>query len=188
MSQSQLLKTLVKSLEDNHIPYVLTGSIVSSLLGEPRLTHDIDVMIHIHQRQIDKILKAFPSFEYYIDKESISEAIAHKSMFNVISSQSGDKIDFYILPDNDFETSRFARKQRVTILDFEAFIPTPEDVILAKLHWSKLSGGSEKQFNDALRVYEVQFEILDQQYLHEWAQYLDVRESLEKLKSKAKTI
>jgi len=29
-----------------------------------------------------------------------------------------------------------------------------------KLKWAELSGGSEKQYTDALRVYEVQFEKL----------------------------
>jgi hypothetical protein len=33
-------------------------------------------------------------------------------------------------------------------------VSTPEDTILAKLRWANLSGGSEKQFTDALRVYE----------------------------------
>lgn len=33
-------------------------------------------------------------------------------------------------------------------------LSTLEDTILAKLRWANLSGGSEKQFTDALRVYE----------------------------------
>ncbi len=39
--------------------------------------------------------------------------------------------------------------------------------ILAKLRWAKLSGGSEKQFTDALRVFEVQAGELDLDYLED---------------------
>lgn len=41
MSQQELLKIVVKALENANIQYMITGSIVSSLQGEPRLTHDI---------------------------------------------------------------------------------------------------------------------------------------------------
>jgi len=40
MPQPELLKRVLSALEENHIDYI-TGSIVSSLQGEPRATHDI---------------------------------------------------------------------------------------------------------------------------------------------------
>jgi hypothetical protein len=48
------------------------------------------------------------------------------------------------------------------------FVSSPEDTILMKLHWAKLSGGSEKHLYDALRVYEVQLGTLDMDYLANW--------------------
>ena len=41
MSQQELLKKVVLTLDQNDIDYMLTGSLVSSMQGEPRLTHDI---------------------------------------------------------------------------------------------------------------------------------------------------
>ena len=67
-------------------------------------------------------------------------------------------------------------------------VSSPEDTILAKLRWAKLSGGSEKQFTDALRVYEVQFRSLDMEYLHSWAKKLDVESMLQKLQEEAEVI
>ena len=46
---------------------------------------------------------------------------------------------------------------------------------LLKLKWSEMSGGSQKQFTDALRVYEVQFGGLDIKYLDEWATRLGIQ-------------
>jgi hypothetical protein len=53
-------------------------------------------------------------------------------------------------------------------------VSSPEDTILMKLNWSRQSGGSEKQFGDALRVYEVQAGGLDHAYLETWAERLGV--------------
>lgn len=45
MSQQELLKKVIKVLEDARIQYMITGSVVSSLQGEPRSTHDIDMVV-----------------------------------------------------------------------------------------------------------------------------------------------
>ena len=47
MSQSELLKKVTIALEATGTPYMLTGSYASSLQGEPRLTHDIDLVVAI---------------------------------------------------------------------------------------------------------------------------------------------
>ena len=53
-------------------------------------------------------------------------------------------------------------------------VSSPEDTILAKLRWCKLSGGNEKQFVDALRVYEVQGDKLNTVYLETWITRLEL--------------
>ncbi len=64
-------------------------------------------------------------------------------------------------------------------------VSKPEDTILAKLRWAKMSGGSEKQFTDALRVYEVQYEQLDLLYLKNWVKRLGVDELWQRLQQNA---
>jgi hypothetical protein len=44
MSQQELLAKVVGALDQLEIQYMITGSIVSSLQGEPRSTHDIDIV------------------------------------------------------------------------------------------------------------------------------------------------
>ena len=74
------------------------------------------------------------------------------------------------------------------MLGFSMKISTPEDTILMKLRWAKLSGGSEKQFTDALRVYEVQYGNLDLNYMEVWSEILQIKELWEKLKQEAQPI
>ncbi len=67
-------------------------------------------------------------------------------------------------------------------------VSRPDDTILSKLQWSELSGGSEKQFKDAQRVYEVQYPTLDLEYMEEWATRLNLTPIWARLKSEAKIV
>ena len=90
-----------------------------------------------------------------------------------------------MLTDDPFDQSRFLRKYTEEIFGIQMYISAPEDTILAKLRWAKLSGGSEKQFTDALRIYEVQYDRLNQDYLDTWSETLGIKDLLERLKTEA---
>jgi hypothetical protein len=188
MLQPKLLKKVLFLLGESHIDYMVTGSIVSSMQGEPRTTHDIDVLVNITYPAIPPLVSTFPPPDYYISESAIEDAIRRKSMFNLIDTTDGDKIDFWILTDDPFDQSRFARKYEEKLLGLSMKISTPEDTILMKLRWTNLSGGSEKHFNDAVRVYEVQFGKLDFNYIEPWVQKLQVKELWDKLKQEAQPI
>ncbi|MBM4065661.1 MAG: hypothetical protein FJ266_08475 [Planctomycetes bacterium] len=188
MSQQELLKIVLQALDESGIQYMVTGSIASSLQGEPRSTHDIDLVVAIERADAERLVKAFPSPDFYLDEESIIDAINRQSMFNLIDVNSGDKVDFWILTNEPFDLSRFARKYDEVVWGMRISISSPEDTILAKLRWAKLSGGSEKQFTDAVRVYEVQWKKLDMNYLHSWAKKLGVEVLLQRLQKEAEVI
>ena len=188
MLQPKLLNRLLSVLNDNRIDYMVTGSIVSSLQGEPRATHDVDIVIHLAPTAVPALLKAFSPPLYYLSENSIKEAIINKSMFNLIDTKEGDKVDFWILTDEEFDQSRFERKIEEEIFGYKMKISQPEDTILAKLKWATMSGGSEKQFTDALRVYEVQYGKLDLNYLKNWVAKLNVDDLWHQLESEAKPI
>ncbi len=44
-----------------------------------------------------------------------------------------------------------------------------------------MSGGSKKQFIDALRIYEIQKDILDISYIEKWVVSLDVKDLWEEI-------
>ncbi len=188
MLQPKLLVKVLTLLNENQIDYMITGSLVSSIQGEPRATHDVDILVNITEAAIPALIKAFMPPDYYISQFAIEEAIQHKSMFNLLDTTEGDKVDFWILTNEPFDQSRFTRKYEENILGISMKISTPEDTILMKLRWAKLSGGSEKQFTDALRVYEVQYANLELNYMEAWAQTLQILEFWERLKQEAQPI
>ncbi len=188
MSQQELLKKVVETLARNGIDHMITGSVASSLQGEPRSTHGIDVVVALQETDIENLVEAFPPPAYYLDAESIREAIFHRSMFNLIDLVEGDKVDFWILTDRAFDQSRFRRKYAEKVVGLSLKVSSPEDTILAKLQWAVKSGGSEKQFTDALRIFEVQHGSLDLEYLNKWVVALGVEQIWNRLRDTAEIV
>jgi hypothetical protein len=172
-------------LDAHGIEYMITGSVASSLQGEPRATHDIDVVVAVQARDAPALLESFSRPRFYLVEQAILEAIETGGMFNAINLEDGDKVDFWMLTDDPFDTSRFSRRVSVEVFGVPLKVSTPEDTILAKLRRSKMSGGSEKPFVDALRVLEVQSEVLDRMYLQDWAERLGVLELWTRLQAEA---
>ena len=174
MLQQELLVRVVEFFNAHEIPYMLTGSYASGLQGEPRSTHDVDFVVEINEDQCVLLMEEFPSPEYYISKDAARNAIQQQSMFNLLAIDEGDKVDFWILKDTDYDQKRFRRRIQQQVFGVHLFLSTPEDTILQKLCWCRHLGGSEKQSTDSLRVYEVNQPEIDHKYMNYWAEKLEV--------------
>ncbi|MHC4752245.1 MAG: hypothetical protein ACYTFW_20525 [Planctomycetota bacterium] len=183
-SQDDFLKQLLKVLGDCSVPYMISGSFGSSFHGQPRATKDIDIVIAPTEKQLLDFVESLGK-DYYFSLAAVQEALAHNSMFNIIDSESGWKADFILRKDRPFSKVEFQRRQKAKIMDLDVWIVSPEDVILSKLEWAKNSE-SGQQFRDALGVAVVQWDHLDEVYLHKWAKELQVESSLEQLLKQVK--
>jgi hypothetical protein len=188
MSQQALLRRIVEALGAADVPYMLTGSLASSLQGEPRATHDIDLVIEIDDSQVPRLLRTLGAPDLYVEESAVVEAVRRRTVFNLIEPSTGDKVDFWPLTDDPFDGARFSRRRSVDALGLRLAVSAPEDTILMKLRWARDSGGSEKQLTDALRVYELQAATLDVGYLEEWADRLGVDDLLAQLVEQAEPL
>jgi predicted nucleotidyltransferase len=166
----------VDILEEQGITYLLVGSLASGAYGEPRLTHDIDVVVELRPDQAAKLCKAFPSPEYYVSEKAAQEAVAAGGQFNVIHPASGNKIDFMIARRDAWGRSQISRRRREQILPGRpGYTAAPEDVILGKL-WYYHEGGSEKHLRDIAGMLQVSGDEIDKEYINHWAQQLGLTE------------
>ena len=184
MSEQSLLKLVVEALEDAGVGYLLSGSLASSLQGEPRATHDVDLVVDIRPADVGRLVGALSGPGVYLDEHAVAEAVRHRSMFNLLDSSTGDKVDFWLLKDEAFDRERFARRLEVEAMGLSLKVSTPEDTILMKLRWAMQSGGSEKQVGDAVGVFAFQGDLLDQAYLDRWAEALGVTALLADVRSR----
>lgn len=124
--------------------------------------------------QVDAFCAAFPSDEFYLNRNTVVEAVKRGSQFNLIHPTSGLKIDFMILTESDLNRSRVSRRRDVAILpDCSASFASPEDVILMKMIYYR-EGESEKHLRDIGGVLRVQGTKIDREYIGDWADRLGV--------------
>lgn len=181
MTQDELLRFVVETLERLKLPYLVTGSIATILYGEPRFTNDIDVVVQLPAERIDALVAAFPPHVFYLDAERVRDAVARCSQFNVLHPASGLKVDVMIPAMDDFDRSRFARVRRVRPAEaLEADFAAPEDVIVKKLEYYA-SGGSDKHLRDVAGVLRISASEIDLGYVAAWAERLGVSEVWERI-------
>lgn len=178
----EFLRILVSSLESAGIPYMVTGSVVSAIHGEPRATRDIDVVIDPEPGELEVFLEAFPLDRFYVN--DAQSALARRDMFNVLDLSSGWKADLVIRKDRPFSREELARRQRFVIAGVEAWVATVEDAILSKLEWVSLSG-SGRQRRDVVQMLIANVDVLDREYVDHWAGELGLTTLLSELWSEA---
>ena len=174
MGLFELLQKVVDVFERLGISYLITGSVAAMAFGEPRLTNDIDIVAAIDEKHVRDLVMSFPSDEFYISEETVREAIHRQEQFNIIHPESGIKVDVIIKQDTPFDNSRFGRAHRIYPAEsYQANFAAPEDVIIKKMEYYK-AGGSEKHLRDIAGILKISGEIVDWDYITEWAKRLDL--------------
>jgi hypothetical protein len=164
------------------IPYTVGGSLASSLSGEPRASLDADVVVQIRPDQIDGLVNRLGD-EFYADRDAIRRAIDIGGSTNLVHRPSGIKVDLF--PAASFlDHQQLLRRQRITVAsepDRSLYVHSPEDILLQKLHWFRLGGGtSERQWRDAVSIVLVQGRRLDRQYLSSMAETIGLEDLLQR--------
>ena len=176
LDQSAVLKDVTAILVRNKIPFMITGSMAMNYYAQPRMTRDIDIIIAITKNDIKNIVSLFQG-GYYISEDAVSESIENMSLFNIIHNESVVKVDFIILKTDVFHQNEFSRRKRVKINDFETYLVSKEDLILAKLLRAKKSD-SEMQLNDVRNLMKSGY---DEKYVTNWLRKLNIEDMYRKL-------
>ncbi len=166
-----LLKRVTESLEKKNIPYMLSGSIALNAYSVPRMTLDIDIVIELHEKQLDTFFEIFTD-DFYIDHNTVKEELRQHGMFNVIDFKSGFKVDFIIKKESDFRLNEFSRRRREPIADFEVWMVSPEDLIISKIDWIQ-ELKSDKQIADIENLLAIPG--LDMSYIRFWCRRLNLK-------------
>jgi hypothetical protein len=170
-------------LEKLGIPYLIGGSLASTLYGIVRTTQDSDIIAVMRHEHLQPFISDLQD-EFYLDREMIAEAILRNSSFNIINRETMFKVDIFIPLPRPFLQSQLDRAQRQVFAfetEISAIFASPEDTILSKLEWYRLGGEvSDHQWRDILGVLKVRAGELDLDYLRKWAEELKIGDLLER--------
>ena len=174
---------VVAILEDLGIPYVLGGSLASSLMGEPRATADVDLAIRIAEEHVAPLIRALEP-EFYVSEDEALDAVQRHASFNLVHLETVLKVDLFVLGDDLLDRRQLEGRTRVLVSEDpprELWVGSAEDQILRKLSWY-LAGGqvSDRQWRDVIGILAVQGGRLDVETLRTVARDLDLSELLER--------
>lgn len=171
MQEVSLFETFTSPLISSGIPYCITGSVAATLYGEPRLTHDIDIVIHIASiNSIKKLIEVFPQKEFYLPPEEIIRIEFAREMrghFNIIHLDSGYKADMYLAGKDEFQHWAMDNARRVAAFGAILSVAPPEYVIIKKLQFYK-EGGSDKHLRDIRGILQNPDNNLNLDQLRHW--------------------
>lgn len=164
-----VLKAVAAKLEKSGIPYMVTGSMAANFYTVPRMTRDIDLVVGLLDRDVDRIMCLFQQ-EFYIDRDMVERAVRDHTMFNMIHNALVVKVDCVVRKETDYRREEFARRRTITLAGQSVAIVAPEDLILSKLDWARESR-SQMQLDDVRNVLR-SVKDLDTVYLTLWADRL----------------
>lgn len=184
-SINQVLELVLPALQATGIDYVLTGSVASSIHGEPFASLDVDLVVKMTPDQARRLAGELPA-RIYRDVDSLVDASNTSGMANLIDMSTGLKVDLSVMPAGAWRDEIFRRRVSMKIAagDRPILIVSPEDIILMKLDWRRETH-SVKQWNNALGVARAFGPRLDWDYLRRQAALLGVHDDLNKLRSES---
>ena len=179
----QVVRRLILVFDALEIPYLIGGSVASSIVGVERATQDIDFVVALEERHIDALVIEL-EIDFYADSDLIRAAMQQTSSANVIHLPTMVKADLFILPDTPFARSQMERRLQLPILgpdEPQVYITSSEDMILQKLLWYRFTGErSEKQWSDVQGIFRIQAKSLNLAYLIRWADFLEIGDLLQR--------
>lgn len=125
------LHDLLQWLENDQILFVIIGGVASSLLGRPRLTKDIDLVVIARLDNVDRLMKNGKQFGF---EPRISDAAQFAKSHRVLLMKHAPSkievdISFGALP---FEEEMIKNRILLDIDNLTLPLPRPEDLIIMK--------------------------------------------------------
>ena len=174
---------VVDALDVLGVPYLIGGSLASSVHGVVRTTMDVDLVADLKMVHVEPLLQMLGD-SFYADAHMIREGIRHRRSFNLLHLETMFKVDIFIHKQRPFDRAQFERRLLQTLdIDLEraAYVASAEDTVLAKLEWYRMGNEiSERQWRDVIGVLKVQGERIDRDYMCRMAAELGVVDLLER--------
>lgn len=167
MPGHDFILTFVEPLNRLGIDYMVTGAVASILYGEPRLTHDIDIVMILKPGDIDRFRSEFPEDDYYCPPAEVLSTEVHRpsnAHFNLIHHTTGLKADCYIYSGDELHIWAFNNRREITLNGLQVKLAPPEYVIIRKLQYYQESG-SQKHLDDVRSILTHSADLIDREFL-----------------------
>ena len=188
MPETSLFLMFTRRFNALGLPYMVSGSVAVIIYGEPRLTHDVDLIVVLDRANIPRLREVFPPSEFYCPPAEVialEVARAQRGHFNIIHQETGFKADVYMSGQDPLHAWGLARARQLQVDGEALIVAPPEYVILRKLEYYR-EGGSDKHLRDirsmldtspkSIQIADLEQQIAARGLQQEWRQVQDRRE------------
>lgn len=180
MTTQEIVRQVIDALEQLGVPYMLVGSFSSNAYGVARNTQDADFVIQLTGIPIEQIVSRLgPKFR--LEPQMSFETITATSRYLLEIPGEGFTVELFLVSDDPHDRARFNRRRSIDFLNGSAYLPTPEDVVITKLRWSR-HAQRQKDVEDARNVIAVSGKQLDWPYIEQWCDKHGTRKLLDDLR------
>ncbi len=185
MPDTNLFMLFLEPLNRHNIRYMVTGSVAGMIYGEPRITHDIDLVLQLRAEGVSDFISAFPIDQFYCPPQEVIKtelASQIRGHFNIIHHETGFKADMYPIGEDKLGKWGMDRRQKVEFEKSDIWLAPPEYVIVRKLEYYK-EGGSDKHLGDIKRMLEISSDNINTSELKRKIEERNLSEEWAKLES-----
>ena len=157
-------------LDDLGVPWLVGGSVASSLHGIPRSTQAVDLVADLRGVHVAAFTSALQD-RFYVDAQAVMGAVRRRASCNLIHLDTMTKVDVFVSRTDPLSRGEMSRRQYFEIEEGVRLpLASAEDIVLQKLAWFQKGGGvSERQWRDVQGVLRVRANDLDLVYIREAA-------------------
>ena len=169
MLEPNLFLVFLEPLNKKKIEYMVTGSVASIIYGEPRVTHDIDMVVQLRLNDVPDFISLFDSEEFYCPPEEIIKTEIGRETrghFNIVHHKTGFKADMYPVGEDKLHKWAMSRRTKISVEKVDVWLAPPEYVIIRKLQYYK-EGGSCKHLRDISRMLTMSGDSIESSLLEE---------------------
>ncbi|MFM9962789.1 MAG: hypothetical protein ACKV2Q_16385 [Planctomycetaceae bacterium] len=165
MTTEAAVANVIDALEELQIPYLLVGAFASNTYCVPRATNDADFVVTLEPGRLNSLADRLGA-SFRLNRQVLLETITLTTRHELVHLPTRFLIELFRQSEDPHHVEQFRRRRRqfITALQRDVWLPTAEDVVVQKLRWQR-----SKDLDDVKAVIAVSGETLEWDYISHWA-------------------
>lgn len=189
LSFTSFVNQVLDALRAADVPYLIGGAMALWAWGEPRTTADLDLVIDLPVESMGALSNELEKREMLVPVDIMLDLLIEDRAdlpINAIHMTSGYKAEMFLLKPGD--ALRESSLQRRRLVDLgpslgEVYVHSPEDLILNKLRFYRISQQT-KHVRDIASIVLYQADALDMAYIERWVQILNLTDEWQEIQQR----
>ena len=170
MQQDNLFSIFTGPLSGSGLKYFIGGSVASIVYGEPRLTHDIDLILFLDKSDANLLIDLFVEDDFYMPPVDVIKNeinLGERGHINILHHNTGFKADIYFVGKDPLQLWALQNINEIEFMNSKLPVAPIEYIIIKKLIYFR-EGNSYKHLDDIKGMLRESSETIDRNTLKDF--------------------